>query len=100
MIDVTKLSVSLTKHGAYKVALLLRDYDKDQVLKHLSDSVAGINIESAQAKKTLAADQHGKLPDFWNEARARGSETIDATVLLAIIVSHQNLIAAMRGAEH
>jgi hypothetical protein len=98
MINVGALNVSLTKHGAHKVATLLRKYDKDQVLGHLEGSEPGVNIESAQAKKTLAANSAGKVPDFWNDARARGSEAIDALVLLAIIVSHHRLIAAMQGA--
>ncbi len=97
MTNLRKLNVSLTKHGAHKIAALLKKYDKDEVLKHLSRSESGINIERAQAKKTLSANSGGAVPGLWNKARQRGSETIDALVLVAIIFSHHELIAAMEG---
>lgn len=97
MTDLQKLNVSLTKHGAHKIATLLRKYDKDEVLKHLSDSELGINIESAQARKTLSVYGRNKVPDLWREAQLRGGETIDALVLLAITFSHHKLIVAMKG---
>jgi len=88
--------VSLTKHGAHKIAALLNKYDKDEVLDHLSDSELGINIELAQAKKTLCASSKGLVPTIWNKARQRGSETVNALVLLGIIYSHHKLISVMR----
>lgn len=95
MTDLRRLNVSLTKHGAHKIAMLLAKYDKDEVLKHLSDSEPGVNIEFAQAKKTLSADSRGTVPDLWKSAQQRGSETINALVLLAIIFSHHELIDVM-----
>lgn len=97
MTDLRKLNVSLTKHGAHKIAVLLKKYDKDEVLKHLWDSEPGINIELAQAKKTLSATRDNKVPDVWREAHLRGGATIDALVLLAITFSHHKLINAMKG---
>lgn len=96
MTDLRKLNVSLTKHGAHKIAALLKKFDKDEVLKHLSGSEPGINIESAQAKKTLSVTGRNKVPDLWREAQLRGGETIDALALLAITFSHYKLIDAMK----
>jgi len=96
MTDLTKLDVSLTKHGAHKIAILLRKYDKDDILNHLEGSEPGVNIELAQAKKNLSASRQGVVPDLWNDARQRGSETIDALVLTAIILSHHQIIDAIK----
>lgn len=97
MTDLTKLNVSLTKHGAHKIAILLRKYDKDEILKHLENSEPGVNIELAQAKKNLSVNQRsGEVPELWNVARLKGSETIDALVLISIILSHHELINAVR----
>jgi len=99
MIDLTRLAVSLTKHGAHKLALLLEKYDKDDILNRLWDVEPGINIESAQAKKNLSVDLSGKVPDVWNSARSGGSESIRALVLIGILFSHHDLIEAMRSAR-
>ncbi|HEY8159890.1 MAG TPA: hypothetical protein VIF10_14420 [Methylobacter sp.] len=96
MTDLTKLSVSLTKHGAHKIALLLDKYDKDEVLDHLWGTDEGINIESVQAYKNLSVTADGKVPDVWNKVRNAGPDAIDALVLIAIIFSHHDLIAAMK----
>lgn len=97
MTDLRALNVSLTKHGAHKIAALLKKYDKDEVLNHLSGSEPGINIESAQAKKTLSVTGRNKVPELWLTAQQNGGETIDALVLVAIIFSHYQLIDAMKG---
>ena len=96
MLSLSKLNVSLTKHGAHKIALLLRKYDKDDILDRLEGVEPGVNIEAAQARKNLSASASGTVPDVWNKARAAGSETIDALTLLAIIFSHHQLMRAMR----
>lgn len=95
MTALSSLTVSLTKHGAHKIALLLSKYDKDDVLNHLRGTDAGINIESAQAHKNLSV-RSGKVPEVWNEARIRGKDTINALVFIAIIFSHYRLISAMK----
>ncbi len=93
--DLQKLNVSLTKHGAHKIANLLCKYDKDEVLNHLEHSETGINIDLPQAKQNLSTDRRGVVPDLWNEARIKGSETINALVLSSIILSHHQLIDAL-----
>lgn len=95
MTDLLRLNVSLTKHGAHKVATLLKQYEADEVLNHLAGSVEGVNIESAQAKKTLCVTKRNKVPELWKEAKLRGAETIDALVMIAIIFSHHQLIHTM-----
>lgn len=99
MIAIDRLRVSLTKHGAHKIAQLLARYDAQDVLSHLSDSITGVNIESVQAHKNLSASGTGVVPGVWNQARAAGRESIDALVLIAIIFSHGQLIKAMRTAR-
>lgn len=96
MTNLTKLTVSLTKHGAHKIAILLKKYDSKNILMHLSDSVPGVNIERAQAIKNLSANSKEIVPDVWDEARGRGDATINALVLIGIIFSHYSLIKAMR----
>lgn len=96
MTNLLKLKVSLTKHGAHKIGKLLKIYDKDKILKHLSGDTDGINIEMVQAKKNLSVDKFGKVPEIWNEVKNLGNEAIDALVLIAIIFSHHELIAAMK----
>jgi hypothetical protein len=99
MIDLGKLRVSLTKHGAHKVADLLLRFDAQDVLSNLSDSIPGVKIDSVQARKNLSASSTGAVPSVWNQARAAGHESINALVLIAIIFSHGQLIQAMRAAR-
>ncbi|MBR7918272.1 hypothetical protein KDX16_21025 [Burkholderia vietnamiensis] len=96
MINLSRLSVSLTKHGAHKIAWLIRDYDPDTILNRLSGSVAGINIEEAQARKNLSVGTDNKVPQVWKDAKSKGTEVINGLVLIAIIFSHHDLIAAMK----
>lgn len=96
MTDLSRLTVSLTKHGAHKIATLLKKYDKDSILRRLEGVEPGINIEVAQARKNLSVDYRGNVPDVWNKARAAGSESIDALVLIGILFSHHQLLTAFR----
>ncbi|MBT9154881.1 MAG: hypothetical protein DDT39_01567 [Firmicutes bacterium] len=99
MIELSRLAVSLTKHGAHKIAALLKKYDKDEILDRLEGVEPGINIEEAQARKNLSVDRFGKVPEVWNKARAAGGESIDALVLIGIIFSHHDLLTALREAR-
>lgn len=96
MLDLGRLSTSLTKHGAHKIALLLAKYDKDNILNRLSGVEPGINIEAVQARKNLSATTSGVVPEVWNKARAAGSESVGALVFVGIVFSHHKLIEAMR----
>ena len=99
MIDLTRLNVSLTKHGAHKLAALLKKYDKDHILNNLEGSEPGVNIELAQARKNLSADKQGNVPEVWSKARSAGDESINALVLIGIIFSHHELITTFRAAR-
>jgi hypothetical protein len=99
MLDTRRLSVSLTKHGAHKLALLLAKYDKDNILDKLWDVVPGINIEAAQAKKNLSVSSGGVVPEVWNKARLLGSEAVDALVFIGIVFSHHELMKSLRASR-
>lgn len=94
MLNLEKLNVSLTKHGAHKIALLFRHVGTDHVLDSLWGHIPGIRIDEAQARKNLSASAE-KVPALWEKARASGHNTVDALVLIAIIFSHHDLITAM-----
>lgn len=96
MTDLTRLKVSLTKHGAHKLAVLFRKYNASQILDCLWDKEPGINIERAQALKNLSASAAGVVPPLWDEARTHGHTFIDLLVFLAIVSSHHALLAALR----
>jgi hypothetical protein len=96
MTDLNKLSVSLTKHGAHKLALLLRDFDKDHLIENLWGKVPGVNIETAQAAKNLSVDRNGVVPELWDSVRPLGNEAINGLVFVAVVFSHIALIEAMK----
>jgi hypothetical protein len=97
--SIDLLNVSLTKHGAAKVALLLRKHPAKDVLAFTAGQEPGINIDVAQTKKNLSVGEDGKVPDVWEKVRALGSRAIDGLVLVGIIFSHHELIAAMAKAR-
>jgi hypothetical protein len=96
MTNLKSLNVSLTKHGAHKIADLVKKYPRAQVLGMLWGKVSGVNVEEAQAKKILSVSSAGMVPEFWDDARKLGDVAVDSLVLLAIIFSHHLLIKAMR----
>jgi hypothetical protein len=95
MTDLSSLTVSLTKHGAHKIAALLNKFEPDNVLENTWDTFGGIKIDQAQARKNLSALHDDRLPGVWNEVKHRGRATINAAVLIGIIFSHHELIQAM-----
>ena len=96
MTNLNKLVVSLTKHGVHKVADLLDRFPPNDVIANTRGSVAGINIDSGQARMVLSAHRDGTLPEVWHEAKKAGQPTIKSMVLLAIVFSHHVVIQAMR----
>jgi hypothetical protein len=92
MTDINRLSVSLTKHGAHKVAELIKAFPSDEVLSNTRDSYRDINIDRAQAEKNLSANDDGTLPDLWMDVRELGDEEVDNLLFIGIIFSHQDLI--------
>lgn len=95
MTDLNRLTVSLTKHNAHKVAQLLKEYDATEVFDRLED----VHAEAAQARKNLSTLPGDILPPVWGKVQQLGEDAIDALVLIAIIFSHRELIAAMKNAS-
>jgi hypothetical protein len=95
MTDLNRLKVSLTKHNAHKVARLLKNYPAGEVFGKLNEVAA----EPAQARKNLSTLPGDALPPVWTKVQKLGSDAVDALVLLAIIFSHRDLIAAMSQAS-
>lgn len=98
MTEVRRLAVSLTKHGAHKIAQILNTYPYAQALRHIDSTALDIHIEEVQARKTLGADRSGPVPALWGKAQALGRDAVNALVMLAIISSHHELLKAMRDA--
>jgi hypothetical protein len=95
MTDLALLKVSLTKHNAHKLAHLLKRYPASQILSKLAE----VHIDGAQARKTLSVLGGGKVPDVWARAKELGGSAIDALILVAIVFSHHETIAAMANAS-
>ena len=93
--DLNRLRVSLTKHGAHKVAYLVEQFDKDDVLNHLAGDYKSIKIDDAQARKILSASDDGTAPELWNKLKPYGEQDIFDIVFIANIFSHVDLINTM-----
>ena len=94
--DLNKLRVSLTKHGAHKIAFLLQQFDKDDILNHLNGDYLNIHIDSAQTRRILSINNNGITPSFWNEIKKYGLEDIFDLVFIAIVFSHFEFIEALK----
>lgn len=95
MIDLTRLTVSLTKHNAHKLANLLREHDASKVLENLG----AVHVDRPQALKILSAEAGASLPGVWRKAQLLGDQAIDGLLLIGIIFSHHQLIGAMAKAR-
>ncbi len=98
MTDLGQLTVSLTKHGAHKIAELLKAFPAENVLDQTRDKYQSINIDRAQAEKNLSVNARGEPPAIWNAVRELGDDEIENLVFLAIVFSHGKLIEAMTAA--
>jgi hypothetical protein len=99
MIDLSRLRVSLTKHGAHKVAELIKNFSQDEILNNAWDKHKGIRINLAQTMKNLSVDLNGRVPSIWEEVKQLGDTEIENLVLIAIIFSHHELIKTMIEAQ-
>ncbi len=72
MTDFKSLKVSLTKHGAHKIALLLRQVEPEKLIENLWGKVADIKVEEAQAKK-FCLSQAEKFLAFGKKQKLPGS---------------------------
>ena len=93
--DLNRLRVSLTKHGAHKIAYLVERFDKGDILDHLQGDYKSINIDDAQARKILSVSNDGTLPEVWNKLKPYGEQDIFDIVFIANVFSHIDLINTM-----
>ncbi len=93
--NLSRLKVSLTKHGAHKIAQLLTLVTPDQILTSVWGKFPGINIDGAQVRSILSVNDEDAPPQLWWDAKQCGDTTIRATTLLAIIFSHHRLIEVL-----
>jgi hypothetical protein len=96
MTDLSRLKVSLTKHGAHKAFHLLRDLNTSQVLASVWNKHDGIKIDLAQTRQNLSAFADGNLPGVWDRAKALSDDTLRQLVFLAIVFSHHKVIEAFQ----
>ena len=94
--DLSRLKVSLTKHGAHKAFQLLRDLNTSQVLANVWNKHDGIKIDLAQTRQNLSAFADGNLPGIWDRAKSLSEDTLRQLVFLAIIFSHHKVIEAFQ----
>jgi hypothetical protein len=93
--NLRRLKVSLTKHGAHKIAYLISKFDKDEILENTWESYQNIRIDRAQASKILSASRSGEVPSIWNEIKKYGEQDIFDIVFIANVFSHFDLINTM-----
>jgi hypothetical protein len=96
MTNLKKLRVSLTKHGAHKVAEIIKSFPAEEVLNNIAGGFRDIVINEAQTRKNLSISDDGNVPEIWNKARELGDREVENLVLIAIIFSHFTLIETMK----
>ncbi|WP_343684114.1 hypothetical protein [Asticcacaulis sp.] len=95
MLNLKKLAVSLTKHGAHKLAVLLQEVPLDEILASTTGVVDGVNIDAGQVRKLLSANKAGGIPPLWRSIQSSDLFVIRAMVLMAIVFSHHEIIEQM-----
>lgn len=93
MTNLNKLNVSLTKHGAHKVARLVQKLPLEEVLGNVSSDDLSVHIDRALAKKVLSIYKGESVPKFWLFAKKQGPETINALTLISFIFTHYEVIS-------
>lgn len=87
------LKVSLTKNGYLKVAEVIKQHPRTEILANINGVYPGINLNDGQIKGMLSFDSEtGEFPEVWDEVKAYGADAIDALVLISVIYSHNKLI--------
>jgi hypothetical protein len=94
--NLQRPSVSLTKHGAHKLAKLLEQLPPDMVIQNTWGQISGVNIDAAQARKILSAKADSQVPPVWLAAKTHSPFAIKSLVLLAIVFSHHATIDALK----
>jgi len=99
MLDLGKLRVSLTKNGYLKIADVVRRHPRWEVLDNIRGVYRGINLVRSQVGNIMGEDLTGELPEFWDEIRSHSDHALDAFVLVAIIMSHVELIDLLKSSS-
>lgn len=94
MTNLKQLTVSLTKHGAHKVARLIDTLPVSAVLDNINNDTLNVHIDLALTKKVLSVYQGKQVPVLWEYAKRRGPATVNALTLISIIFAHHELINA------
>jgi hypothetical protein len=93
MIDLTKLRISLTKNGMFKVAELLKVHSRWQILDNVDGKYEGIDLVQSQIANLMDINPlTGDVPEFWDAIREHGHQAIDAFFLTTMLFSHEKLI--------
>jgi hypothetical protein len=96
MLDLQPLRVSLTKNGYLKIAEVVKRHPRWEVLDNIRGAYRGVNLVRSQVANIMGEDISGELPEFWDEIRQHGDRAVDAFVLVAIIMSHGDLIHLLK----
>ena len=100
MFNLDLLAVSLTKHGAHKIAKLLDEYTAEEAILHVDENEFDIHIDQAQVRNNLGYREKIGFPAIWNRIRESGVVVLNPCVLLSIIFSHRDLIRCMQKSEN
>ncbi len=93
-INLKRLNVSLTKHGAHKVAKLVDKLPLSEVMDNVDNAELNVHIDLALTKKVLSVYKNNSpVPQFWEFAKKQGPDAINALTLLSIIFTHHELIS-------
>ena len=97
MPGLQELKVSLTKNGYFKVAEVIKQHPRGEILDNLWGVHEGINLDRAQILKMLSGDEKTEeLPQVWDDVKALGPEAVDALTFISIVFSHVTLIEGLR----
>jgi hypothetical protein len=97
MLRLDRLSVSLTKNGYLKIAELVREFPRDQILDNLNNKIRGVRLVESQVANILSRDDvTHEIPGFWDGIREHDEQAIRSFVMLAVMFSHHRLIKLFR----
>lgn len=97
MPGLDELVVSLTKNGFFKIARVILDFPRNEVLDHIAGPEPYPVLDTAQVVNILSGNpQTNELPELWDRVRPLGEPAVHALVLIAILYSHHTLINAFR----
>lgn len=99
MPGIEELKVSLTKNGYFKVAEIVKQFPRSEVLDRLNGVHQGIILNRPQIANMLSADaETGELPEVWDDIRAYPERSVEAFTFISILFSHYKLIEAFKAA--